>query len=175
LSPGPRRLRARSGRPAKGEQTLEPLTDEGAPTRWIGAGAPSGAHNIRAVTSNLRAMATNRPLELMAIGTVAGLFSGIFGVGGGSVVVPLLVLWLGYGEREASGTSLAAIVFIASFATIFQASYGNVSVGDALLVGVPAVAGALLGTWLQQRLATRLIATLFAAVLIASAVELILQ
>ncbi len=111
----------------------------------------------------------------MAIGTAAGLFSGIFGVGGGSVIVPLLVLWLGYGEREATGTSLAAIVFIASFATIFQASYGNVRVEPAMLVGLPAVAGALLGTWLQQRLATRSIAILFVGLLIASAVELILQ
>ena len=43
-----------------------------------------------------------------------GLFSGLFGVGGGTVIVPLLVLWLGYEEREATGTSLAAIVLIAA-------------------------------------------------------------
>jgi hypothetical protein len=53
----------------------------------------------------------HRPLTLMAIGTLAGLFSGLFGVGGGSVIVPLLVLWLGYDERLATATSLAAIVF----------------------------------------------------------------
>ena len=69
-------------------------------------------------------------LKLMAIGTAAGLFSGIFGVGGGTVIVPLLVLWLGYGEREATGTSLAAIVFIAAFAAAVQAGYGNVRVVD---------------------------------------------
>jgi uncharacterized protein len=109
----------------------------------------------------------------MAIGTAAGLFSGIFGVGGGTVIVPLLVLWLGYGEREATGTSLAAIVFIASFAAAVQAGYGNVRVLDGLLVGVPAVAGVLLGAWLQQRLPGRTIALLFAVVLVASAVELL--
>jgi uncharacterized membrane protein YfcA len=111
----------------------------------------------------------------MAIGTAAGLFSGIFGVGGGSVIVPLLVLWLGYGEREATGTSLAAIVCIAGFAAAAQAGYGNVRVVDALLVGIPAVAGVLLGASLQQRLQTRTIALLFAAVLVASAVELLLR
>ncbi|HEY3758983.1 MAG TPA: sulfite exporter TauE/SafE family protein [Solirubrobacteraceae bacterium] len=111
----------------------------------------------------------------MAIGTAAGLFSGIFGVGGGSVIVPLLVLWLGYGEREATGTSLAAIVCIASFAAAVQAGYGNVRVRDGLLVGIPAVAGVLVGAWLQQRLQTRTIALLFAAVLVASAVELLLR
>jgi uncharacterized membrane protein YfcA len=116
-----------------------------------------------------------RTLRLMAIGTAAGLFSGIFGVGGGTVIVPLLVLWLGYGEREATGTSLAAIVFIAAFAAPAQAGYGNVRVADGLLVGLPAVAGVMLGVRLQQRLRGRTIALLFAAVLVASAIELLLR
>lgn len=111
----------------------------------------------------------------MAIGTAAGLFSGLFGVGGGSVIVPLLMLWLGYDERAATATSLAAIVFIASFAAATQGLYGNVHVLDAMLVGVPAVGGVLLGTWLQQRVRARTISLGFAAVLVASAVELILR
>jgi uncharacterized membrane protein YfcA len=117
----------------------------------------------------------SRSLRLIAIGTAAGLFSGLFGVGGGSVIVPLLVLWLGYETREATGTSLAAIVFVAAFASVFQAAYGNVNFQDAALIGLPAVGGVLLGTWLQQRVQTRAIALMFAALLIASAVELILQ
>ena len=116
-----------------------------------------------------------RSLKLMAIGTAAGLFSGLFGVGGGTVIVPLLVLWLGYDERAATGTSLAAIVFIAGFAAATQGLYGNVHVSDGLLVGVPAIGGVLAGTWLQQRLRRRSISLLFAAVLVASAVELILR
>ena len=111
----------------------------------------------------------------MTIGTLAGIFSGLFGVGGGSVIVPLLVLWLGYGERAATATSLAAIVFIAAFAAAVQGVYGNVRVLDALLVGIPAVGGVLLGTWLQQRLPARTISLLFAAVLVASAVELVIR
>lgn len=116
-----------------------------------------------------------RTLKLMAIGTAAGLFSGLFGVGGGTVIVPLLVLWLGYGEREATGTSLAAIVFIAAFATAVQAAYGNLRFLDGLLIGVPAIGGVMLGAWLQQRIATRSIALLFAAVLVAAAAELLLE
>jgi uncharacterized protein len=111
----------------------------------------------------------------MAIGTLAGLFSGLFGVGGGSVIVPLLVLWLGYGERAATATSLAAIVFIAGFAAAAQGLYGNVRLLDAVLIGVPAVGGVLIGTRLQQRLQARSLALLFAALLVASAVELVLQ
>lgn len=115
----------------------------------------------------------NRSLKLAAIGTLAGVFSGLFGVGGGTAMVPLLVLWSGYGTREATGTSLAAIVFIAAFAAATQGAYGNVHVLDAVLIGVPAIGGVLLGTWLQQRLPTRSISLLFAAVLVASAGELI--
>jgi uncharacterized membrane protein YfcA len=118
---------------------------------------------------------TRRSLELVAIGTLAGLFSGLFGVGGGSVIVPLLVLRLGYEERRATATSLAAIVFIAAFAAAVQGLYGNVHLLDALLVGIPAVGGVLLGTWLQQRLQARSISLMFAAVLVASALELVLR
>jgi uncharacterized membrane protein YfcA len=111
----------------------------------------------------------------MVVGTAAGFFSGLFGVGGGTVIVPLLVLWLGYNERAATGTSLAAIVFIAAFAAATQGLYGNVRVLDAVLVGLPAVGGVLLGTWLQQRVQARAISLLFAAVLVGSAIELILR
>jgi uncharacterized membrane protein YfcA len=118
---------------------------------------------------------SGRSLKLMAIGTLAGLFSGLFGVGGGSVIVPLLVLWLAYDERAATATSLAAIVFIAAFGAAAQGIYGNVKVLDAVLIGVPAVAGVVIGTWFQQRISTRWISLLFAVVLVASAIELILR
>ena len=92
------------------------------------------------------------------------------------MIVPLLVLWLGYDERGATATSLAAIVFIAGFAAAVQGVYGNVDVLDAALVGVPAVAGVLIGTWLQQRVPRATIALLFAAVLVATAAsELVLR
>jgi uncharacterized membrane protein YfcA len=110
---------------------------------------------------------------LAAIGTAAGLFSGLFGVGGGTVIVPLLILWLAFGEREATGTSLAAIVVIAAAATLTQGAYGNVHVLDGLLVGVRAVGGVLLGTWLQQRVRQETVSVLFALLLVVSAVELL--
>jgi uncharacterized membrane protein YfcA len=116
-----------------------------------------------------------RSLKLMTIGTAAGLLSGLFGIGGGIVIVPLLVLWLGYDERAATGTSLAAIVFIAAFAAATQGLYGNVHVLDALLVGIPAIAGVSLGAWLQQRLRARVIPLLFSGVLVLAAIELILR
>jgi uncharacterized membrane protein YfcA len=113
-----------------------------------------------------------RTVKLGLIGTLAGFFSGLFGIGGGIVMVPLFILWLEYQEREATGTSLAAIALIASVAAAVQGIYGNVRVDDGLLVGVPAVAGVLAGTALQQRIPQRALSLLFAALLVAVAVQL---
>ena len=84
-------------------------------------------------------MAGSRFARLAVIGTFAGVWSALFGVGGGIVIVPLLVIWLGYREHEATGTSLAAIAVIAALAVIGHATYGNVRVGDGLLVVVAVV------------------------------------
>ena len=111
--------------------------------------------------------------RLAAIATVAGAFSGLFGVGGGGVMVPLLVLWVGYGEREATGTSLAAIPIIATLGAIAQGVQGNVDVPKGLLMGIPAIGGVLAGTWLQQRVSPRVVSGLLAVVLVASAIVLI--
>jgi len=119
-------------------------------------------------------MASRRTLTLAGVGTLAGLFSGLFGIGGGIVLVPLLILALGFGEREATGTSLAAIVVIAAVAAGVHGLYGNVRLAEAALVGIPAVGGVLAGTWLQQRVPTRAISLLLAALLVASAVDLVL-
>ncbi len=116
-----------------------------------------------------------RALTLAAIGTLAGLFSGLFGVGGGIVMVPLLVLWLGFGEREATGTSLAAIVIIAGVATAVHGAYGNLHLREGLLVGLPAVAGVIAGTELQRRISTRAISLVFAVMLAATAIALLLR
>jgi uncharacterized membrane protein YfcA len=118
-------------------------------------------------------MPRDRILKLAVIATAAGAFSGLFGVGGGTIIVPLLVFWLGFGEREATGTSLAAIIVIGAVAAGAQAIYGNVDVPKAALVGIPALGGVVAGAALQQRLPERLIAGLFALLLVAISVELI--
>ena len=116
---------------------------------------------------------SSRLLRLAAIATAAGAFSGLFGVGGGTIIVPLLVLWLGYGQKEATGTSLAAIIVIGALAATAQAVYGNVDLWKGLLIAVPAVAGVISGTAVQQRISERAVALAFVALLLASAAVLI--
>jgi uncharacterized membrane protein YfcA len=118
-------------------------------------------------------MSVQRAARLAAIATAAGAFSALFGVGGGTVIVPLLVLWLGYGEHEATGTSLAAISVISVFAVAAHAAYGNVDLTDGLLVGIPAILGVVAGTAAQQRLSGRAVSLMFAALLAAVALVLL--
>lgn len=115
-------------------------------------------------------------MRLLAIGLVAGVFSALFGVGGGIVVVPLLILVASIRGRCATGTSLAAIGITALAGTILYGLEGEVDVdlGYAALVGLPAAAGAVAGSSLQQRVSVRALSLAFAALLAGIAVWLLL-
>jgi uncharacterized membrane protein YfcA len=114
-------------------------------------------------------------LRLAAIGVVAGFFSALFGVGGGIVIVPLLLLVAAWDARAATATSLAAIGITAVSGVVAYAVYGDVRVAYAALVGVPAAAGAIGGAELQQRLHIRTIELLFGGLLLAIAVWLFVK
>src|SRR5437764_2426001 len=120
--------------------------------RTIGASVPStssrtadrdgSARTTSSASASVRAADTRpsmprmpqaRTVKLGLVGTAAGFFSGLFGIGGGIVMVPLFILWLGYQEREATGTSLAAIALLASVAAAIQGPYGNLRPADGLL------------------------------------------
>lgn len=111
--------------------------------------------------------------RLLLIGLVAGFFAALFGVGGGILIVPLLVLAAAYAERNAMATSLAAIAVTALAGTIVYAAHGELHPGHAALVGLPAMGGAVVGATLQQRLANRTLALAFAALLAGIGVTLI--
>ena len=127
------------------------------------------------VTINTR-VPTARPsiYVLAALGLVAGLFAALFGVGGGIVIVPALMAVLHFEPRLAAGTSLAAIGITACFGVIAYVTVGHVEWAEAVLIGLPAVLGALAGTWLQQRISSRVLMLLFAGFIVIVAVRLLL-
>ena len=112
-------------------------------------------------------------LRLVLIGLAAGVFSALFGVGGGIVMVPLLILTVGFTERPAMATSLAAIGIIAAVGALTYGLHGKVDVGAAALVGLPGAVGAIGGTWLQQRLGGRTLSLAFAALLAGIGIRLL--
>jgi uncharacterized membrane protein YfcA len=113
-------------------------------------------------------------VRLVLIGLVAGFFSALFGVGGGIVIVPLLVLAAGYLERSAMATSLAAIGTTALAGAVAYGLLGRVHLAEAAAVGLPAALGAVGGTALQQRVPRRTLSFLFAALLVVIALQLLL-
>lgn len=113
--------------------------------------------------------------RLAAIGLLAGVFSTLFGVGGGIVLVPLLVAVTAFPTHAAAATSLGAILVTATAGVVLYALRGEVRPGYAALVGIPAVAGAVLGTHLQQRLSGRALTLGFAGLLVVIGIWLILR
>lgn len=109
----------------------------------------------------------------IAVGVIAGLASGLFGVGGGIVLVPGLVLLAGLSQRMAHGTSLAAIVPIALAGVVGYAAGGEVDGVAAALTAVGVLVGAPIGVHLLGRLPERALRIGFAVILLLSALRLV--
>jgi uncharacterized membrane protein YfcA len=112
-------------------------------------------------------------VRLVLIGLVAGMFSSLFGVGGGIVIVPLLIMGASFRTKEATATSLGAIIITALAGVALYALRGKVDVAYAALVGIPAMGGAIVGAALQRRLSSRTLTLAFSVLLAAVGVWLI--
>lgn len=112
-----------------------------------------------------------RPLPLISIGIAAGLLSGMFGIGGGTLIVPALVLGLGMSQRLSAGTSVAAILPTAIVGAVTYGVQGNVDWIAAICLAGGIIAGAQLGSYLLARLRLALLQwgfMVFLAVIIVS-------
>jgi len=114
-------------------------------------------------------------VRLILIGLAAGFFSALFGVGGGIIIVPLLLLVGHWEMRSATATSLAAIGVTATAGVVAYLVHGDVQADYAALLGLPAAAGAVGGTAIQQRLHVRTLSYAFALLLVGIAVDLFVK
>ena len=112
-------------------------------------------------------------IEAALIGAAAGVVAGMLGVGGGILFVPGLVLGVGLTQVEAEATSLLAIIPVALLGAWRQSHYGNVRVGDAVLVGALAVPGALVGVVIVNAVPARAIEIGFACLMLFVAAQLV--
>ena len=106
------------------------------------------------------------------LGLVAGGVAGLFGVGGGVVVVPGLVLWLGMTQYRASGTSVAAIIASSAAALAFFAIDGQVEWLAVVLIFVGSGSGAWVGARFVSRIPEFALTATFAAIMLIAAVRL---
>ncbi|WP_166982195.1 sulfite exporter TauE/SafE family protein [Paramicrobacterium fandaimingii] len=91
-------------------------------------------------------------LWFVVIGLIAGFMSGLFGVGGGILIVPLLITLAGFGQKRAAGTSLAAIVPTSLAGVITYAIHGDLALIAAAVLAVGSIIGAQIGSLLLHRL-----------------------
>ena len=100
----------------------------------------------------------------LAIGFAAGMAGGLVGVGGGVLMVPGLVIFLGESQLGAQATSLLAIVGVAAVGAWRQNGYGNLRLRDAVVIGLLSPIGVVVGTVLANALSERVLELSFAAV-----------
>ena len=113
-------------------------------------------------------------LPLVCIGIVAGLFAAMFGIGGGVVIVPLLILTTRMPPRIAAATSLATLILTSLLGVVRYAGSGHINWVAAAVIGLPAVVGVLAGIHLQRRLPTDWLVVAFGAFAIAIGLKLVL-
>lgn len=111
----------------------------------------------------------------VALGLLAGVAAGFFGVGGGILFVPTLALVLGLTQLEAEATSLAAILPAVAAGSWQQSRYGNVRWRAAALIGVASIVGVEAGVRLAAALPEDVLRRLFALLMLGVAVQVALQ
>ncbi len=114
-------------------------------------------------------------IAVAAIGLMAGLVGGLFGVGGGVVIVPLLILALGISPKVAIGTSLAVIIPTSVMAALRHYQLGNVDLRLAAIMAAGAVLGALAGASLTAYVSGEWLRRGFAVFLIVTAVRMLMK
>jgi hypothetical protein len=108
-------------------------------------------------------------------GLLGGLLSGLLGIGGGTVMVPLLVLWSGRAQRDAHAMSLAAIVPISLAAVVVYGGAGQVDVADAAALCLGSIVGARAGARLLARAPERALKAAFGVFMLIAAVSISLK
>lgn len=109
------------------------------------------------------------------IGAGAGIASSVLGIGGGFIIIPLCMTFFGFSMKEASGTSLVAIIPLATTGTIAHALAGDVVFLYGLAIALGSIPGALVGARISRRAPERTLRLLFGGVLIAMTIVLVLN
>ena len=138
-------------------------------------GAAPTTEETPAAAAGARRMVLGLELRFIAIGIAGGVLSGLLGVGGGIVMVPLLVLWAAYGQRDAHALSLGAIIPISLASVITYGAAGKVHYGEAAALAVGAVAGARIGAGALARIDEKQLKLVFGVFLAAAGILMLVR
>ena len=174
---------ARSAAPAQaevaGETPVEAAVEQAgdaAANDDVEPDVPAGSSEIAADTGKSFPKLTRKQLAIgAAIGLGAGLASGYVGVGGGFIMVPLMLSLVGISMKQASGTSLIAVMLLAIPGTIEQGLLGNIDYMAGIAVAVGSIPGAVVGARLVRLVPERTLRFIFGGFLIVAAVVLVLN
>ena len=112
-------------------------------------------------------------LGFIATGLVAGILSGLLGIGGGIIMVPSFILLFGFSAVVAKGTSLMVIIPTGTIGTLRNSKYGNINLRVGLLAGVGGIPMALFGAWVSSRMSEVLSEVLFGALIVGVAINML--
>jgi len=111
---------------------------------------------------------------LVSIGLVAGFLSGLVGIGGGIIIVPALVLFLGFSQKEAQGTSLGILLLpVGILAVVQYYKQGYLNVNFVLIVALSFIAGGFLGSKLALTLSDAKMKKIFAIIMMLIAIKML--
>ncbi|MFT5336181.1 MAG: putative membrane protein YfcA [Sphingobacteriales bacterium] len=119
-------------------------------------------------------MSVSTCLILVCIGLFAGILSGFVGIGGGIVIVPCLIYFLGLGQHEAQGTSLALMlppIGILAFMNYYKA--GNLNLNYALVVAATFIIGGYFGSKISLKMDPAVVKKVFGIVMLVASVKII--
>jgi uncharacterized protein len=119
-------------------------------------------------------MTSETILILVLVGLAAGILSGLVGVGGGIIIVPALVFFLGFSQHEAQGTSLGLLLLpVGILAVMNYYNKGHIDVRIVLIMSAAFVAGGFLGSKMALIIPQEMLKKIFAIVLLYTAVHML--
>ena len=115
----------------------------------------------------------NKWFLLILIGALAGFLNGMFGGGGGMVVVPMLIHFLKYEEKQAHATAILIILPLSILSGILYATYGNFNFYTTLYVSIGVIVGGVVGALLLKKLSSKYVTWIFSLIMLIAGLKLL--
>ena len=118
-------------------------------------------------------MEKNNNLKLLSLGLITGLINGVFGSGGGMIIVPSLILFLGLKDYKAHATAISIILPLSIISTIIYLLNNTIPLKLSFFVMIGGLAGSYIGAKILNKIPTKILSKIFGSVIIYTAIRMI--